>query len=236
MSDGFHQNQSLKEFENIKLGFEHFSVDRVILAFEKLITPERLQKIETVVNQRSSSLIPVLENIYDRGNISAVMRSAEAFGFHHFHIIEQGSNFKESNRVTQGADKWLQVQKWKSTTKAFEYLKSNGVKIFTTSLTERAVDIDELDLAGPTALVLGNEKDGVSKEALDHCDGNVLIPMRGFTQSFNISVAAALCFYSLSRKAKPIDEAERKHLKAQYILNSLQHSQDRILKVLNSTF
>lgn len=224
----------LNNFESIQIGDDVFSVDQVITSFEKLLTSERLEKINRVIQTRSSNLIPVLENIYDRGNISAVMRSAEAFGFHHFHIIESGEKFKESNRVTQGADKWLMVQKWKSTEEAFTNLKKQGVKIYTTALTERALDIEDLDLSGPTALVLGNEKDGVSKTALDLSDGNVLIPMRGFTQSFNISVAAALCFYSAHRRAKFIGPQEMKHLKAHYILNSLQHTQDRILKVLKA--
>ncbi len=225
---------SLINFEKIQIGSDEFFVDQVIQTFESLLTSERLEKINRVIQTRSSNLIPVLENIYDRGNVSAVMRSAEAFGFHRFHIIEPGEKFKESNRITQGADKWLVVQKWKSTESAFKHLKDQGIKIYTTALTETALDIEELDLTAPTALVLGNEKDGVSKTALDLSDGNVLIPMKGFTQSFNISVAAALCFYSAQRRSKPIGAEEMKQLKAQYILNSLQHTQDRILKVLKS--
>ncbi len=221
-------------FNEIQIGSDHFSVKEVIQTFEKLVTPERLKKIDLVIQNRSSSLIPVLENIYDRGNISAVMRSAESFGFHRFHVIETGTNFKESNRITQGADKWLLVKKWKSTEHAFQELKSQGIKIYTTALTESAVDIDQMDLSVPSALVFGNEKDGVSKKALELSDGNVLIPMMGFTQSFNISVAAALCFYAARKKSKLVSIDEAQYLKAQYILNSIQPSQDRIIKVLKS--
>jgi tRNA (guanosine-2'-O-)-methyltransferase len=212
-----------------------YDIDLIINSFEFLLTESRREKINRIVQLRSSSLIPVLENIYDRGNISAVMRSAESFGFFNFHIIDSVSQFKESARVTQGADKWLNVKKWKSTEQGLAHLKDQGVRIYTTALTENAVEIQDLDFSSPVALVLGNEKDGVSKAALDMSDGNVLIPMVGFTQSFNISVAAALCFQEARKKATVVTELEAKALKASYILNSLQITQDRMMQVLKPT-
>lgn len=211
-----------------------YDVDLIINSFEFLLTEPRREKINRIVQFRSPSLIPVLENIYDRGNISAVMRSAESFGFYKFHIIDSVSQFKESARVTQGADKWLNVKKWKSTEPALLSLKEQGVKIYTTALTESAVEIQDLDFSSPVALVLGNEKDGVSQTALDLSDGNVLIPMVGFTQSFNISVAAALCFQEARKKATLVSPIEAKALKASYILNSLQITQDRMAQVLRA--
>jgi tRNA (guanosine-2'-O-)-methyltransferase len=78
-----------------------------------LLTTERRQKIDRVVAGRNFETAVVLEGIYDRGNISAVMRTAEGLGFANFHVIETQEKFKEANRVTQGADKWVEVQKWK---------------------------------------------------------------------------------------------------------------------------
>ena len=95
-----------------------------------LLTEDRVKKIEKVVAQRNFDTAVVLESIYDRGNISAVMRSAEGLGFGNFHVIETQEKFKESARVTQGADKWVEVHKWKSTTDCVRSLKSNGYKIF----------------------------------------------------------------------------------------------------------
>lgn len=216
------------------VGDQKFLATDVIHCFNNLITPERLQKIESVVQARSNSVHVVLENIYDKGNISAVMRSAEAFGFHKFTIIQPHEKFKDSQRVSQGAEKWLQLKKFKQTKPALEELKNQGLKIYTTALTENSKNIEDLSLDEPIALVLGNEKDGVSKEALDLSDGNVLVPMSGFTQSFNISVAGALCFQSLKRNAKRLNPEEALILKADYILKSLQHSEDRLLKVLRA--
>lgn len=219
--------------EKVNILNNDYDVDFIINTFEHLITLERMEKINRIAANRSGSCIPVLENIYDRGNISAVMRSAEAFGFHKFHVINPTTNFKESARVTQGADKWLNVKKWKDTTEALTHLKNQGVKIYTTALTERAVEIQDLDFSSPVAIVLGNEKDGVSQTALDLSDGNVLIPMVGFTQSFNISVAASLCFQEARKKSTLVDETEAKAIKASYILNSLQFSPDRIKDFIN---
>ena len=170
--------------------------DLVVKTIGPLLTADRVAKIERVVAGRNFSNAVVLEGIYDRGNISAVMRTAEAFGFVNFHVIETQERFKEANRVTQGADKWTEVQKWKTTRECVLDLKKRGHKIVATSL-EASKPIDEIDWTVPTALVLGNEKDGISKEMFELSDERVVIPMTGFVQSFNISVAGALCLYHL---------------------------------------
>jgi len=206
------------------------------LVLEKLsdfITQERLEKIDSVIKQRSDFFVPVLENLYDRGNVSAVMRSSEAFGFHKMHIVQKDEAFKESKRVTQGADKWLEVKKHNSTTDCISELKEEGYKVYTTALSEDAVSFFDLDFKSKTAVVLGNEKEGVTKEAQSLSDGNVLLPMQGFTQSFNISVAAALCFLSAKLKEPQlIDAHEQQRLKALYMLKTLNWSSN----VLSETF
>lgn len=169
-------------------------------AYEKiwpLLTLERREKIERVVAARTFDVSVVLENIYDRGNASAVMRSAEALGLALVDSIEPGEKQKESQRTTAGADKWVELRRWKSTAEAVKKLKDEGRQIVVTYLSEDAKPIGEVDFSRPTAIVLGNEKDGVSKEMLEAADHKVILPMVGFVQSYNISVAAALCFYQI---------------------------------------
>lgn len=163
-----------------------------------LLTEARRARIAQVVEGRNFSNAVVLESIYDRGNISAVMRSAEGLGFANCHVIETGERFKESARVTAGADKWVEVSKWKSTTDCVRSLKEQGYKIIVTHLDETSKPLHEIDFTGKTALVLGNEKDGVSAEMIAAADERVIIPMSGFVQSFNISVAGALSMYHIS--------------------------------------
>lgn len=198
-----------------------------------LMTEERKNKIEKVVQGRCFSNVVVMENIYDRGNISAVMRSAEAFGMGQVHLIELGEKFKESQRTTAGADKWVEVKKWKSTEACLQELKNQGKQIVVTHLDASSKPISEVDFSRPTALVLGNEKNGVSQEMLEAADHRVIIPMEGFVQSYNISVAGALCFYQmyLSRSQKigqngDLSSEQKDILKAVYAIRTLDSSEE----------
>lgn len=181
--------------DRIEFAGKFYSQEDVIQAFSDDVTPHRLARIEEVVARRSLGVVTVLEDIYDRGNASAVMRSAEAFGFIDFHLIQTHPRFKKANRVTKGADKWLNVKKWTSTKSCIEALRNEGRKIYVTHLDEKSKSIYDLDWTVPAALVLGNEKDGVSQEMIGLADDCFVVPMAGFVQSFNISVAGALCLH-----------------------------------------
>jgi tRNA (guanosine-2'-O-)-methyltransferase len=174
-----------------------YSSQQIIEVLGSQLTDERRTRMREVIDRRTYSVVPVLENIYDRGNVSAVMRSSEAMGFQSVHVIEPGERFKKANRVTQGADKWLDVVRWKTTAECVRGLKSQGYQILATQLNPRARAIGELDVTGPVALVLGNEKDGISPEMEELADACVIIPMQGFVQSYNISVAGAIALYHI---------------------------------------
>lgn len=216
----------------------HFAdVEKIEKHIWPLLTPERQKKINNVARSRCFDISVVLEGIYDRGNISAVMRSAEGLGFADFHIIEKFEKFKNANRVTQGADKWVETKKWKSTTEAVKYFKDNKIRICVTSL-EASKPLHEIDFTTPLALVLGNEKDGVSPEILEAADERVIIPMPGFVQSFNISVAGALCLYQiyLNRlqkrgKCEDVSEEQIRILKAEYALRTLDSAEAILSKL-----
>jgi len=202
-----------------------------------ILTPERQAKIKAVAKTRCFSVAIVLESIYDRGNISAVMRTGEGLGFANFHIVETFEKFKEANRVTQGADKWVETTKWKSSTTCIEHLKSKGYQICVTALAPDSVPIQKIDFSKPTALVLGNEKQGVSQEMIAACDRKVIIPMPGFVQSFNISVAGALSMYHISQDRErrlglndDLNDLEKWKLSMVYALNTLD-SAEKILKL-----
>lgn len=163
-----------------------------------LLTPDRQKRIQDTVQNRCYSVVPVLEDLFDRGNVSAVLRSAEAFGLGQVHLIQKNEKFKESQRTTAGADKWVEVTQWKSTKDCVLKLKSQGFQIVATHLSPKSVPIASVDFSRPTALVLGNEKEGISPEMQELADTSVIIPMLGFVQSFNISVAASIAFYHLT--------------------------------------
>ena len=216
----------------IKVGKLQLTAAEIIKRIAPLLTDERVTRLKEVVSRRTYNFVPVFENPYDLGNISAVMRSAEAFGFLECDlVIPPGSRFKAANRVARGADKWLDVQVFRSALDCVQDLHQRGFQVYATHL-ESAVPIEEVDFTKPTAVILGNEKDGVSREMLAAVDGRFIIPMQGFTQSFNISVAAALVFYhawrarayaNRSTSAGDLDEQQQQQVLANYYLRCLDN-------------
>jgi tRNA (guanosine-2'-O-)-methyltransferase len=208
----------------------------ILQDLEPYLTPERKARIDEVLRGRTFDVATVCEGLYDRGNISAVLRSAEAFGFAPVHVIENGERFKEANRVSKGADKWLEVRKWKTTAECVTHLKEQGYQICVTAL-DAAKPLQEIDFSRPSAFVLGNEKDGVTQEMKDLADHRVIIPMRGFVQSFNISVAAAIGLYHIFEQRQrggisgSLSEEEREILRAQYYLRTLDSAPDKLREI-----
>jgi len=196
------------------------------------MTAERRARIEGVLKDRTFSVAAVAEHLYDIGNISAVMRSAESFGFLPFHIIERKeARYKMSDRISRGSEKWLDIHKHKSTRDCFADLKSQGFQIFATDLNADC-ELQDIDFSKKVAIVFGNEKDGISEEARAQADGRFIIPMRGFAQSFNISVAAALCFYHAYRdrcarlgRSGDLTIEEKQFVRAHYYLRTLDSAE-----------
>ena len=215
-----------------------FSAADVLKHLSVRLTPERWAKIQKVVAARTCDVTPVLENIYDRGNTSAVFRSAEAMGFQNVHVIEPGERFKESNRVTAGADKWLDVVRFKNTVSAVSHLRDHGYQILATHLDANAKPLASMNLKQPTAIVFGNEKDGISPDMIELCDVTVVLPMRGFVQSYNISVAAAIAFQTIASARDQaglvgtLTEAERRILEAHYCLRTLDSATEILLRLI----
>ena len=147
----------------------------------------------------------VLENVYDLGNANAVWRTAEALGIHCIHHIEQSipeatnsSHRKLANRVSQGANNWLHIQKWDESANCLQGLKKQGYQIALTSpeTHPKSFFLQDVNFQKPTAIVFGNEHKGISQEARACGDIFIKIPLYGFVQSYNLSVAAALILYN----------------------------------------
>ena len=179
----------------------------------------------------------VLEGLYDAGNRSAVYRSAEAYGLRDVHIIHPDSAQKPHARaVSRGAEKWLHLHQHASSLDCVSALRSAGFAVYAADL-EAAAPLHSLDFSRPTALVFGNEREGISEKMREIADGCFLIPMAGFTSSFNISVAAAISL-SHARLAREraigattdLEPAEARALLHEFALRSsrwLQRIQER---------
>ena len=201
-----------------------YAAEEIIRGLEPFLTEHRRERIRQVVAGRTYSIVPVVEGLYDRGNTSAVLRTAEALGYQSVHIIELLTRFKEANRITQGADKWLDVVTWSATVECIGHLRSRGYRILAAH-TADARPIHEMDFSQPAAVCFGNEKEGISTTLLDRADERVIVPMSGFTQSFNISVAAAVSLYHIAEDRRrrlgrhgDLSEHEQQCLVAAYYL------------------
>lgn len=176
-------------------GEEAISPARVAELLAPFISEDRAARIESVVAERAAGIAVVVDGLANSGNVAAVMRSAEGLGYLHFHAIARKIPYKHSRRTTQGADKWLDSHAWKEAGACLDALKDQGYRLVATHLDERALPIGDLDFTIPTAMIFGNELGGVSREVLAQVDATCIIPMSGFAESFNISVAAATCLY-----------------------------------------
>jgi tRNA (guanosine-2'-O-)-methyltransferase len=169
------------------------------------LTEQRQDRIKEILKNRTRHINVVLEDLYQPHNASAVMRSADAFGVQDIHIIENRNTFISERRISAGSEKWLTLYRYRgenSSQLCIEKLKSEGYLIAATTPRDVAVDIRELDVNQKISLIFGTELTGLTDIAMDLADVKVRIPMYGFTESYNISVSAALSLYELSTRMR----------------------------------
>ena len=173
--------------------------------FAEYVTDHKKELIEQVLSHRTRHLTVVLEDIYESQNASAVLRTCDCFGIQDLHIIENKNTYTLNPQVVQGASKWVDLIPYNSTKvnnsiRCVNSLKSNGYKIYATSPDSSGKSINEVNISDKVALFFGTEYDGLTQEVIDKADELVQIPMYGFTESFNLSVSAAVCLNILTSK------------------------------------
>lgn len=193
-----------------------------------LLLPERRERIDGVIARRTRSLAVVLEHVHDPHNIGAAVRTCECFGLQDLYVVEgPRSPYRPAKQVTRGAEKWLDIHRSKSIDDTVAGLKGRGFRVYASRLTGAAVPLPELPLDQKLALVFGNEHDGITDRAAALCDGNFRIPMYGFTQSLNISVALAVSLsWLVLRRAEnghlgDLSEAETRALRERFYVNAV---------------
>lgn len=200
----------------------------VIEALEPMLTPERKRRIEQVIAARSRSVLAVLDGLIDPHNISAVLRSADAFGVQEVHLIARNDPFLVSPRVSQGADRWVDVVRHASPRACVSALHERGHKVFVAAM-DGELHPDALAREPKPAIVFGNEHAGVSAELRALADGTYAIPMHGFVQSLNVSVAAAITlFAAMQGRPGDLDPAARQELYARYCVLSVDRAEEII--------
>jgi tRNA (guanosine-2'-O-)-methyltransferase len=182
--------------------------------FARFVSDHKKEFVERVLSQRTRHITVVLENIYQSQNASAVLRTCECMGIQDVHIIENTAKYQLNVRVLKGADKWLNLERYRTrgannTEACFKRLKSNGYKILVADPAEDGTAIGDVNVfENRVAMVFGNELHGVSPYALENADGKVKIPMFGFTESLNISVSVAICLNTILPKLRASPTAD----------------------------
>lgn len=199
------------------------------------VTENKRQLFEKVLENRTRYLTVVVEDIYQPHNASAVVRSCDCFGIQEMHVIENKNSYKINPDVVLGASKWVDIVKHKNainnTQHSLQALKDQGYKIIATTPHKDDIDLEDFNITDKTAILFGNEPDGLSEEALSMADGYLKVPMYGFTESLNISVCAAICLHHLTLQLRSSDlpwrltEEEKTALKFQWAKSIIRKSE-----------
>lgn len=183
------------------------------------MTPERREKLTSVLSKRQADLTVVMENVHDPHNISAVMRTCESVGIQDIYVLTtiMPRHKRFGVKSSSSAAKWLTIHQYTDAVDCFTALRRNYDTILTTHLAADSIGLYEIDFTKRIALVFGNEHDGVSGEIRAMADGNFIIPQMGIIQSLNISVACAVAVYEALRQKKTAGHYEKTSLPAERV-------------------
>ena len=181
-------------------------VDLNLLAYlEGFITPERKEGFLRVLEQRTKFITVAIEDVFQLHNTSAVVRSCEVFGVQEAHVIEGKYGRRLDDKIAMGAQKWVDVHRYGTTSECLNRLRQEGYRIIATTPHENARLLPDFEIKDKIALLFGTERDGLSKEAMDNSDDFLKIPMYGFTESLNIASSAAIILQHLTTKLRNSD-------------------------------
>ena len=187
-------------------------------------TEQRINKITSVLQHRQKDVAIVCENIHDPHNVSAMLRTCDSAGIPEVHLLYTDEEFPEMGaKSSASARKWVKTNKVSNYDNLKQQLKAKNCTIYATHLNSDAISIYDVDWTQPSAIIMGNEHRGVSKEALDISDQNIFIPMFGMVESLNVSVATAVIIYEIVRQRLLIGNYPNPNLEEEYLNNMLNN-------------
>jgi tRNA (guanosine-2'-O-)-methyltransferase len=229
--------QPQKQHRSIPRSVDLLDPQLVIRYLAPHLTEGRKARIDEVLRHRLFHTTVVLENLYDPHNGAAVLRSCEALGLLHVHVVEGDEPFFFSRKVSRSAHKWLNVYLHPSAESCLRYLQRAGFACWAAVPPQRHAAEQSgppLGTGSPLALVFGNEHAGLSASALSFCPHRFAIPMHGFTESLNLSVSVAISLYAVVHQAgpatrTPLPQPLADRLRAAYYAQSTAHAVEILL-------
>ncbi|HLV67059.1 MAG TPA: RNA methyltransferase [Polyangiaceae bacterium] len=200
---------------------ERWTVERVIEVLEPLATPRRCARFADAIAARLESVTLVLDAPHDPHNGAAILRSADAFGLCEMHVVPRGEQFLIGRRIAKGSQRWVDVTVHEGPAAAVGALRRRGYTLVATTPDGELVP-EQLATIPRVALLLGNEHSGLSEALLSAADTSVRIPMRGFVESLNVSVAAAILLAFATRgRSGDLPPAQQRFLYARALFRSV---------------
>ena len=219
-------------------------VKKLTAFLEDLVTEERKEIFQEVLKNRTRHFSVILEDLYQKHNTSAITRSCEVFGIQDMHIIENKYKTYVSNQVGKGSQKWLTFHRYNqqehNTQACIDAVRAQGYQIIATTPHETSRFVGDFDVTKKSAFVFGVEKEGVSKMMLEQADGHLKVPMYGFTESLNVSVAAAIVLQDVSTRMRKsgvnweLSEKESEEIYLNWLKKSIK-SIDSVMKRYEET-
>lgn len=200
MSGLFYYNSAMIKIEDKLLR------NQVTDYLRQFVTEERQARLTEILENRTRHITVVLEDLFQTQNISAVLRTCDCYGIQDVHVIKNRNEFEVHKDISMGADKWLSIHQYPhsehNVKDCIDRLHEQGYWVAATLPDEQKLTIFDLPVERKTAFLFGTELTGLSDEAIKYADGNVLIPMYGFTESFNISNSAAIILSHFSERMR----------------------------------
>jgi tRNA (guanosine-2'-O-)-methyltransferase len=201
--------------------------ETVLRVLEPLVTDARRARLREVIGRRLASVSVIFDRPYDPHNGAAVIRSCEAFGVQQLHVVERpGTPFAVARSVTRSAEKWIDVTCHAAPPSVIDWARSNDMPLVATH-PEGELTPDELGRMPRVCVVLGNEREGIHGELALACSARVRVPMRGFVESLNVSVTAAILLHAATQGRKgDLDPETQRRLYARGLFLSVPHAQE----------
>lgn len=199
------------------------------------LTDRRKNLFKEVLSQRTRHFTVVTEDVYQLHNTSAVMRSCDVFGIQDLCVVEERFGKRVDKEIAMGAQKWVDIHRYQSTEECLSAIREKGYQIIVTTPHDNSTFLHEFDVSKKSAFVFGQEKYGVSEEAMNAADGFLKIPMYGFSESLNISVSAAIILQEVVTRMRiegvnwQLTEKEKKEIEYRWTKNTIK-SVDKIIE------
>lgn len=201
----------------------------------EFISENKRSLFDRIAPLRTRHVTVVLEDIYQSQNASAVLRTCDLVGVQDVHVIENRNSYKVDQQVALGSSQWVDIIPYRThednTRACMDALRAKGYRIIATSPRGDANTPHDIDLQRPMAFCFGTELTGLSDALINEADAHLRIPMYGFTESYNISVSAAITLFTVMERLRNstidwhLDDAASLALRLQWVRTVLQSAE-----------